>query len=101
MDRVAMPDPILQQRLAQACDAALAWSEANQAAEGYWAGAAETNAAMEAEWLLTSHITGKALPYEQEVIAGLLHRQRPDGSWGIYPGAAYGPGRRRRTCRRK
>ena len=90
MDRVAMPDPILQQRLAQARDAAIAWSEANQAAEGYWAGAAETNAAMEAEWLLTSHITGKALPYEQEVIAGLLHRQRPDGSWGIYPGAPDG-----------
>jgi squalene-hopene/tetraprenyl-beta-curcumene cyclase len=50
----------------------------------------ESNSAIEAEWLLASYIIGFSLPSEAGVIKALLQRQRPDGSWGIYPGAPDG-----------
>jgi squalene-hopene/tetraprenyl-beta-curcumene cyclase len=50
----------------------------------------DTNSAIEAEWLLASHILGVSLPAEAGVIRELLQRQRSDGSWEIYPGAPDG-----------
>jgi squalene-hopene/tetraprenyl-beta-curcumene cyclase len=50
----------------------------------------ESNSTIEAEWLLASHIIGLSLPSEAGVIKALLQRQRPDGSWGVYPGAPDG-----------
>jgi squalene-hopene/tetraprenyl-beta-curcumene cyclase len=45
---------------------------------------------MEAEWLLCSHILGVDLPMKDGFIRTLLHRQRPDGSWEVFPGAPGG-----------
>jgi squalene-hopene/tetraprenyl-beta-curcumene cyclase len=50
----------------------------------------ETNSTIEAEWLLAAHILGTELPITHGLIKTLLNRQRPDGSWDIYPGAPAG-----------
>ena len=76
--------------ISQSIAAAIAWLDREQASDGYWAGAAETNVAMEAEWLLTSYFIGQPLPGEDLVIQGILNRQRPDGAWEVYPGAPKG-----------
>jgi squalene-hopene/tetraprenyl-beta-curcumene cyclase len=76
--------------ISQTLQAAVDWLLDHQASEGYWVGMIETNSTIEAEWLLASHILGAPLPHEDGVIRALLHRQRPDGSWGIYPGAPDG-----------
>jgi squalene-hopene/tetraprenyl-beta-curcumene cyclase len=70
--------------------AAVDWMFTHQQSEGYWVGMIETNSSIEAEWLLASHILGVQLPHEDGVVRALVQRQRPDGSWGIYPGAPDG-----------
>jgi len=69
---------------------ALEWSLNAQAPEGFWAGNVDTNSCIEAEWLLAAHILGIRLPDEDGVIRALLRRQRPDGSWEVYPDAPSG-----------
>jgi squalene-hopene/tetraprenyl-beta-curcumene cyclase len=76
--------------LARCLRAALDWLVHHQEPEGFWVGVIETNSTIEAEWLLASHILGVTLPHEAGLIRALLQRQRPDGSWGIYPGAPDG-----------
>nr|UXE44053.1 squalene--hopene cyclase [uncultured bacterium] len=76
--------------LSAALRAAVTWLLGQQSADGFWVGNVETNSAIEAEWLLASHILGISLPKERGVIRELRRRQRPDGSWGIYPGAPDG-----------
>ena len=44
----------------------------------------ESNACMEAEWLLAFHILGYEYGHEQSLAAGILQRQRPDGAWETY-----------------
>ncbi len=70
--------------------AALAWLIRNQKEGGFWAGMVESNSCMEAEWLLCSHILGVDLPMKDGFIRTLLHRQRPDGAWEVFPGAPAG-----------
>src|SRR5271155_3832180 len=74
----------------QALRAAVDWLFDHQDREGFWVGMIETNSSIEAEWLLASHILGVKLPREDGIIRALLQRQRPDGSWRIYPGAPDG-----------
>jgi squalene-hopene/tetraprenyl-beta-curcumene cyclase len=71
-------------------DMAAAWLLDQQDAEGFWVGNVESNACIEAEWLLASHILGWALPDKARIVRGLLERQRSDGSWAVYPGASDG-----------
>jgi squalene-hopene/tetraprenyl-beta-curcumene cyclase len=66
------------------------WLLDHQDPQGFWVGMVETNSAMEAEWLLCSHILGIKLPIEEGVIRALLKRQRDDGSWEVYHGAPEG-----------
>jgi squalene-hopene/tetraprenyl-beta-curcumene cyclase len=70
--------------------AAADWLLKHQDPQGLWAGMVETNSAMEAEWLLCSHVLGTRFPIEDGVIRALLKRQRPDGSWDVYHGAPEG-----------
>lgn len=70
--------------------AAVNWLLDHQDPQGFWVGMVETNSAMEAEWLLCSHILGIRLPIEDGVIRALLKRQRADGSWDVYHGAPDG-----------
>ena len=70
--------------------AALDWADIDQNDQGYWAGDLESNACMEAEWLLAFHILGYQCPWADELVAGILNRQRPDGAWESYYQAPYG-----------
>jgi len=63
---------------------ALAWTDVEQHADGYWVGVLESNACMEAEWLLAFHILGYDCPWVGELVTGILNRQRPDGAWETY-----------------
>jgi squalene-hopene/tetraprenyl-beta-curcumene cyclase len=66
------------------------WLLRAQTPDGYWVGNVDTNSCMEAEWLLTCHILKYRLPIADGVIRTLFNRQRPDGSWEVYPGAPAG-----------
>jgi squalene-hopene/tetraprenyl-beta-curcumene cyclase len=76
--------------ISRTLQSAIDWLVDHQEPEGYWVGMIETNSSIEAEWLLASHILDISLPVEEGLIRALLQRQRPDGSWGIYPGAPDG-----------
>ena len=60
--------------------AALDWADIDQNDQGYWAGDLESNACMEAEWLLAFHILGYQCPWADDLVTGILNRQRPDGA---------------------
>jgi len=70
--------------------AALAWTDAQQHADGYWVGVLESNACMEAEWLLAFHLLNYDCPWADELVTGILNRQRPDGAWETYFAAPAG-----------
>ena len=56
--------------------------------EGYWWGELESNATMEAEYLLLSHFLGVVNEERPRKLANyILSKQRDDGSWGQYYGA--------------
>lgn len=81
----------LAQKLDRGIDSALQWSKAHQTDEGYWVGRLQTNASMEAEWLLAYHILGIASdPKRDGVIRSLISTQRADGSWEVYHGSEHG-----------
>jgi squalene-hopene/tetraprenyl-beta-curcumene cyclase len=73
-----------------AIDSALQWADQDQQAEGFWAGMLESNACMEAEWLLAFHILGYEYPHSEALVRGILARQRADGSWESYFNAPSG-----------
>ncbi|RMF99331.1 MAG: squalene--hopene cyclase [Gammaproteobacteria bacterium] len=64
--------------------AAAAWLREQQSPEGFWAGMLESNACMEAEWLLAFHVIGYRYPDTDGLLRGILERQRADGAWEIY-----------------
>jgi squalene-hopene/tetraprenyl-beta-curcumene cyclase len=81
----------LDDALSQAIGRGFAWSAARQHPDGYWVGRLQTNACMEAEWLLALHFLGlHEHPHRAGLARALLRGQRPDGSWGIYHGAPAG-----------
>lgn len=73
-----------QSRLDAAITAALEWSDRRQEPEGFWVGMLESNACMEAEWILAFHVMGYDYPHTDALIRGILARQREDGSWESY-----------------
>lgn len=80
----ASPETQVSGNLDRSIEAALDWIEARQHPEGFWVGRLETNACMEAEWLLAFHIIGYRHPKTDRIIKGIIDRQRADGSWEIY-----------------
>ncbi|MBT8063089.1 MAG: squalene--hopene cyclase [Gammaproteobacteria bacterium] len=76
--------------LDRAIEAATAWLDQEQTAEGYWVGMLESNCCMEAEWLLAMHYLGFEHPRVREIIDTILNAQRDDGSWEIYHQAPQG-----------
>jgi len=65
-------------------EAALSWSEAHQDAAGSWCGTLESNACMEAEWLLAFYLLGYDYAHRDALVRGILQRQRSDGAWETY-----------------
>ena len=60
---------------------------AMQRPEGYWQGALEANAEMNAEFIIFNRFMGVADPeLEKKLKRLLLEIQNPDGSWSLFPG---------------
>jgi len=68
----------------EALGQALRWLDERQEPVGSWAGVLESNACMEAEWLLAFYLLDYDFPDQEGLIRGILERQRPDGSWETY-----------------
>ncbi|HEY5622551.1 MAG TPA: squalene--hopene cyclase [Gammaproteobacteria bacterium] len=77
-------------RLDQAVAKATHWLDEEQNDAGFWAGMLESNACMEAEWLLAMHFVGVEHPRQRDLVNTILSEQRPDGSWEIYYDAPQG-----------
>ncbi|HEY0250431.1 MAG TPA: squalene--hopene cyclase, partial [Kofleriaceae bacterium] len=64
------------------------WFRTNQYADGYWWAELESNATMDAEYILMTHFLGAR---DEAIWAGVANDirsyQREDGSWGMYEGA--------------
>ena len=75
----------------QLIDAGLSWTAENQYSAGYWNALLESNACMEAQWLMALHILGVDDPQKTAGFAqSIIDRQREDGSWEIYYDAPMG-----------
>jgi squalene-hopene/tetraprenyl-beta-curcumene cyclase len=70
--------------LDQGIAAALDWADARQDPRGFWVGMLESNACIEAEWILAFHVLGYEYPHIDALVRGILQRQRHDGSWESY-----------------
>jgi len=58
-----------------------------QRPEGYWHGALDANAEMNAEYIIFTHFMDCVDPQEEARLKKfLLDSQQPDGSWSLYPG---------------
>ncbi|MEL6364604.1 MAG: squalene--hopene cyclase [Pseudomonadota bacterium] len=67
------------------------WLLDRQKEDGHWVARLETNASMEAEWILALWFMGRDdHPIIPGLVAALLREQRPDGSWQVYHGASGG-----------
>lgn len=78
-------------QLAGAIDEAAAWLAARQKPEGYWVGQLESNACMEAQWILALWFMGlEDHPLRPRLAQSLRETQREDGSWQIYHDAPAG-----------
>ncbi len=80
-----------ENQLTASINAAADWLSANQKPEGYWVGRLESNACMEAQWILALWFMGlEDHPLRARMAKGLKDTQRPDGSWEIYHEAPAG-----------
>jgi len=70
--------------------AAQDWANRQQDPAGFWCGMLESNACMEAEWLLAFHILGYEYDHADSLAQGILQRQRADGAWETYYEASAG-----------
>ena len=71
--------------------AAADWLKADQKPEGYWVGRLESNACMEAQWILCLWFMGLEDHHLRPRLAASLRKtQRADGAWEIYHDAPAG-----------
>ncbi|MEZ5891691.1 MAG: squalene--hopene cyclase [Parvularculaceae bacterium] len=72
-------------QLTASIEAAADWLAACQKPEGYWVGRLESNACMEAQWILALWFMRlETHPLRVRLAQSLRETQRPDGSWQIY-----------------
>ena len=73
------------QQIGAAIEAGADWLAARQKPEGYWVGRLESNACMEAQWILALWFMGLENHHLRPRLAqSLRETQREDGSWQIY-----------------
>ena len=78
-------------QLDQSIRAAADWLRLRQKPEGYWVGRLESNACMEAQWILCLWYLGLEDHHlRPRLAASLRSSQRKDGSWEIYHDAPAG-----------
>ncbi|NUP99856.1 MAG: squalene--hopene cyclase [Armatimonadetes bacterium] len=67
------------------------WLVEHQDPAGFWVAPLESNASMEAEWILAMHFLGVTNdPKQPGVVRAILNDQRPDGAWHNYHDAPDG-----------
>jgi len=72
-------------QLGASIEAAADWLAARQKPEGYWVGRLESNACMEAQWILALWFMGLEKHHLRPRLAqSLRETQRADGAWQIY-----------------
>lgn len=77
--------------LDRSIEAAADWLASRQKPEGYWVGRLESNACMEAQWILCLWFLGLENHHLRPRLAESLRQsQRADGSWEIYHDAPAG-----------
>ena len=87
---VLSPGP-LDAAAQRAVRSALEHSRRTQDAAGYWAARLESNACMEAQWILALHVMGRPEhPLRARMGKALLREQRSDGSWEVFKDAPAG-----------
>ncbi len=85
------PGGNFEAQLDQSIKAAADWLKRNQKPEGYWVGRLESNACMEAQWILCLWFMGLENHHLRPRLAASLRKtQRTDGSWEIYHDAPAG-----------
>ncbi len=88
MNEVEMPGSSIAPQvpsLETVIEGAVSWLEEHQSVDGFWVGMLESNACIEAEWLLAMHFLGlDEHPLKEGIVKALLKQQRSDGSWEIY-----------------
>lgn len=78
-------------QLTATIEVAADWLAARQKPEGYWVGRLESNACMEAQWILALWFMGLEDHHLRPRLAqSLRETQREDGSWEIYHAAPAG-----------
>ena len=78
-------------QLSASIDAAADWLSERQKPEGYWVGQLESNACMEAQWILALWFIGLDGHHLRPRLAeSLKQSQREDGAWEIYHDAPAG-----------
>lgn len=78
-------------QLTASIDDAAEWLAERQKPEGYWVGRLESNACMEAEWVLALwFMEMEDHPIRPRLAESLRQTQHADGSWRIYHGAPAG-----------
>ena len=77
-------DTLGNRELEQTLSVGLKWLDAEQRPEGYWAGMLESNACMEAEWIMAFHILDVDFPHTRALAKGILSKQRSDGAWETF-----------------
>jgi len=78
-------------QLTASIEAAADWLAARQKPEGYWVGRLESNACLEAQWILALWFMGlEDHPLRPRLAASLRQSQREDGAWETYKAAPAG-----------
>lgn len=86
-----LSDGTLQEHLEHTIEQAQQWLADTQLSPGYWVGQLQTNATMEAEWVLAMHFLGITDdPKYDDVVRCIKNQQRGDGAWEVYSGSAAG-----------
>ena len=85
------PPSNFERQLTASIDDAADWLAVRQKPEGYWVGRLESNACMEAEWVLALWFMGlEDHPLRPRLAESLRRTQHEDGAWRIYYGAPAG-----------
>lgn len=86
--RKARPKPALSAQVGRAIQMCHGYLLNIQYAEGYWWGELESNATMEAEFILLNYFLGTAEERKIRKLANhIISQQRDDGTWGQFYGA--------------
>src|SRR5213076_100504 len=78
-------DYLLEERLAEGIEEAMAWLLRHQAADGYWCGELEADTTLSSDYILYLHVLGDTARVPK-LAEHIRRHQLSDGGWNIYEG---------------